>query len=139
MAPPMAPAGAPMMLAVTIPQGEAGIGTAREHECQRWYNRAGAAARKHAFWRAINSSLMTTDGLNPPPCTPPGVGPGSTITVANPHGGTMNVTVPPNTPPGTVIHVQAPQQQPIVMVQVATVQQPPEPIAVTATVVKQGF
>ena len=49
----------------------------------------------------------------------------------------MQVTVPPNSPPGTVINVQAPQQQQP-MVVVATVEAPPQPIQVTATVVKQG-
>ena len=52
----------------------------------------------------------------------------------------MQVTVPPNSPPGTVINVQAPQQQQQQqpMVVVATVEAPPQPIQVTATVVKQG-
>ena len=46
-----------------------------------------------------------------------GMGPGAVLTIANPNGGgTMDVTVPPNAPPGTVIHVPVAPQQPVAVV-----------------------
>lgn len=48
---------------------------------------------------------------------PEGMGPGAVLTIANPNGsGTVDVTVPPNAPPGTVIHVPVAPQQPIAVV-----------------------